>query len=135
MLGRTSYSKDQVEACRARTARQLEALDKAKVPEALAAEMLANMVIALELAFVHRVRKAEGKDGNPLNEVRLIAFSLLEHDGVMTETPTIKYDTRKSITGLAIGAEMQRAVPNAGRHVCWQHAHMVAPRLLHQLRR
>ena len=65
-----------------------------------------NMVIALELAFVHRVRKAEGKDGNPLNEVRLIAFSLLEHDGVMTEDPTIKYDTRKSITGLAIGDQI-----------------------------
>ena len=54
-------------------------------------------------SYVHRLRKAEGKDGNALNEVRMLAASLLEHDGVLTADSSVKYDPAKSVTGLAIG--------------------------------
>ena len=109
MLGRTSYPKDYVEATRARVARQLKIFEalakgtKAADLGALEAAFCESMVLGLELAFVHRVRKAEGKDGNPLNEVRLLAMSLLEHGGTMSADPTIKWDAAKSVTGIAMG--------------------------------
>ena len=109
MLGRTSYPKDYVESTRARVARQLKIFDalakgsKAGDVDSLEAAFCESMVLGLELAFVHRVRRAEGKDGNPLNEVRLLAASLLEHDGIMSEDSTIKYVAAKSVTGIAMG--------------------------------
>ena len=36
-----------------------------------------NQVLILELMFIHRMRGQEGKDGNPLNEVRMLAASIL----------------------------------------------------------
>jgi hypothetical protein len=39
------------------------------------------MVLGLDHYFLHRVRKLEGKDGNPLNEVRVICDSLTDNDG------------------------------------------------------
>ena len=109
MLGRTSDPRDYVEATRARVARQLRIFDalakgsRAGEVASLEAAFCESTVLGLELAFVHRVRKAEGKDGNPLNEVRLLAASLLEHDGIMSEDPTIKYVPGRSVTGIGMG--------------------------------
>ena len=50
-----------------------------------------------------RRRGQEGKDGNPLNEVRMIADSLLLNDGVLTANSTIKYNPAKAVLGLRIG--------------------------------
>jgi hypothetical protein len=103
MLGRTSYPKPYVNAVRARVARVLKAYDKAKPAEPFAAEALLDIVLGLEMAFVHRVRMNEGKDGNVLNEVRMLAASILEFDGVMTLDKTIKWNASRSVTGLEIG--------------------------------
>ena len=61
------------------------------------------MLLALDHHFMHRMRGAEGKDGNPLNEVRLLGDALMEHEGVLTENKTIRYDPAKSVTGLKAG--------------------------------
>ena len=53
----------------------------------------------LDRAFVHRVRKNEGKDGNALNEVRMITDSILENGGVLAANSTIKYRPRTRCSG------------------------------------
>jgi len=103
MLGRAKYSPDYIKAVHDRVTRVLKAFDKAKPAEPFASEALLDVVLGLEMAFVHRLRGHEGKDGNPLNEVRMIAASVLEFGGVMTKDNTIKWDAEKSVTGLALG--------------------------------
>ena len=109
MLGRSSYSQDYVSACRKRFLSQLKAFDalaKKADTAAFAQVFFCDLILALEMSFVHRLRKNEGKDGNRLNEVRMIAASILEHDGVMSEDSTIKWKPENSVTGLKIGAKI-----------------------------
>ena len=108
MLGRADYPIEFIMRCRKRAERQLKLYDAlaktdGKAAEAFAPEFFNTMVLALDHYFMHRLRGKEGKDGNPLNEVRMLAASLLENDGVMTKDNTIKYDSAKSVTGLALG--------------------------------
>jgi len=44
------------------------------------------MVLVLDSSFSHRQRTMELKDGNPLNEVRVLCNSILENDGIMPRT-------------------------------------------------
>ncbi len=109
MLGVGSYPQAYVDSVRAGVDRQLAAYKAmaktAKPPTVAKFEPLfaANLVLALDAAFVHRLRGKEGKDGNPLNEVRLLAASLLANDGVLTADTTIKYKAEQSVLGLEIG--------------------------------
>jgi hypothetical protein len=70
-----------------------------------------NLVIVLDGYFVHRARTLEGKDGNALNEFRMICTSILENGGVMctdkTNNKTIKYDPHRSVLGLQVGDEIR----------------------------
>jgi hypothetical protein len=112
MLGRASYSIDFIMACRKRAERQLKLYDAlakkaGKEIDAFAPEFFNTMVLALDHYFMHRLRGREGKDGNPLNEVRMLAASLLENDGVLAKDNTIKYDPGKSIAGIGIGQKIE----------------------------
>jgi hypothetical protein len=68
---------------------------------------------------VHRVRNREGKDGNPLNEVRVIADSLVSRGGVMGAEKSIKLDPASLLLGyapgdqIALGAEDFRTLSSA----------------------
>jgi hypothetical protein len=53
------------------------------------------------------VRKNEGKDGNPLNEVRVLCDSLTDNDGVLVADKTIRLNPEKSILGLEVGDEIR----------------------------
>ena len=70
-----------------------------------------NLVVVLDGFFVHRSRTLEGKDGNSLNEFRMICTSLLQNHGVMctdkTNNKTIKYSPEKSVVKLKIGDEIK----------------------------
>lgn len=116
MLAKTTYSKEYIEACRSRITalvasyRSLAALLEANpstaataAREAFEAQFYADTVLLLELFFVHRTRALELKDGNPLNEVRMIASSIVEHGGVLAADKTIKYRPEASVLGLEIG--------------------------------
>jgi hypothetical protein len=113
MLGRDTYPQDYIDKCRARIDSQLATYDDLlskvqqtgtkEVIEAFETQFFNNMVFVLDWLFVHRLRKIEGKDGNPLNEVRVLCDSLLLNDGKMSEDKQIKLKAENSILGYEVG--------------------------------
>jgi hypothetical protein len=57
----------------------------------------------LDRYFVHRLRTVTGKDGNPLNEVELLADSLMNNGGELRGKNVIKYLPDESVVGLEEG--------------------------------
>ena len=117
MLGRKSYSRDEIDQARSAidgqlaTYRDLVAAlgngdagaDARAAREAFEARFLAHLTLALDRYFVHRIRPVTGKDGNPLNEVELIADGLMTHGGVLPGTKVVKYVPAEAVLGLAPG--------------------------------
>jgi hypothetical protein len=89
-LKEITYTKDHVNSCRSKIEAQLAAYrvltgaarEKAGDSSASAATFeplfFNNLVLVLDRFFVHRARGLEGKDGNPLNEVRMLCDSILQ---------------------------------------------------------
>ena len=48
----------------------------------------------------------EGKDGNPLNEVRIICNSLIQHGGIMTADKSIRLNPAKSLLKCQFGDDI-----------------------------
>jgi hypothetical protein len=75
---------DYIDACRAKVEADLRAY-RAQVGEAPSAEFESrffnDQVLLLDYMFVHRLSGIEGKDGNPLNEVRVLCNSILLNRG------------------------------------------------------
>ena len=65
-----------------------------------------NMVLLLDQLFVHRSRALELKDGNPLNEVRVLCNSLLTNNGKLVADKQIKLNPTKSVLGYKVGDEI-----------------------------
>ena len=107
MLAVSTYSTEHVDRARRRIAADTEAFAAVDASPEAEAAFFNNMVLALDHYFLHRVRKAEGKDGNPLNEVRVLCDSLTEHGGVLTPDKTIKLKTEDSVLGLEPGDEVR----------------------------
>jgi hypothetical protein len=112
MLMVSSYGRDHVGACRAKVAAQLagyRTLPAAKPPDIGAFERRCfnHMILALDRGFVHRGRTREGKDGNPLNEVRMLYDAIMENQGRMSATKTIRYKPETSILKLKPGDEIR----------------------------
>lgn len=76
---------------------------------------LENMVLSLDSLFGHRARGKEGKNGNPLNEVRMICGSLMRGDSRLLSDSTIKYDPARSVLGTRIGEQMPWTPEGIGR--------------------
>jgi hypothetical protein len=120
VLGRKNYTKEEIDRGKAAVAEQLAAYRKfvkagggsgsdKKADSALAsfeAEFFNNMTLVLDRYYVHRLSGGEGKDGNALNEVRIIVDSLISHDGVMRSDKKIKLPPERSIVGLAAGEQI-----------------------------
>ncbi|HUR62904.1 MAG TPA: hypothetical protein VM241_00325 [Candidatus Thermoplasmatota archaeon] len=84
MLGMKAYSQEYIDACRARVEADLRAYRKqvAQAPtKEFEARFFNGQVLLLDYMFVHRLTGAEGKDGNALNEVRVLCNSLLLNGG------------------------------------------------------
>ena len=117
MLGRKDYTQDELDHAKAAVGQQLAAyrrLVKAlggagsdpKVAAALEAFeplLCNNMTLVLDRYFVHRLRTVTGKDGNPLNEVELLADSLMNNGGELRGKNVIKYVPGESVVGLEEG--------------------------------
>ena len=84
MLGMKTYTSEYIDACRARVEAGLRAY-RDHVGKTASAELehrfFNDQVLLLDYMFVHRLSGTEGKDGNPLNEVRVLCNSLLLNGG------------------------------------------------------
>lgn len=61
------------------------------------------MILTLDSHFIHRARALEKKDGNPLNEVRMLTSLIMNNNSVMCADKTIKYDPAKSVLKRRVG--------------------------------
>ena len=116
MLGRENYTKEEIDMGRAMVEADLRAYrrlpDAAKTKE-FEAVFFNRAVQLLDYMFVHRLRAIEGKDGNPLIEVRVLCNSILLNDGkLQVETPpewpmsagrSLKLPPEKSVLKLKVG--------------------------------
>ena len=119
MLAVKTYSRDYVDQCRARVESQL-ARYRALVSAArdLATDQVSPLerafgefypvffntqVVVLDGYFANRLRAAEGKDGNPANEVRVLTASILENGGILAADSTIALKPESSVLGLEVG--------------------------------
>src|SRR5712692_1437177 len=66
-----------------------------------------NMTLVLDRYYVHRLRVVTGKDGNPLNEVEMIADSLMNNNGALQGNNVIKYVPGESVVQLKIGDQIR----------------------------
>lgn len=116
MLGRENYTKEEIDMGRAMVEADLRAYrrlpDAAKTKE-FEAVFFNRAVQLLDYMFVHRLRAVEGKDGNPLIEVRVLCNSILLNEGkLQVETPpewpmsagrSLKLPPEKSVLKLKVG--------------------------------
>ena len=111
MLGRKDYTQQEFDTANTAVADQISCYSKlAKLagktsPTLDEFEILYfnNMVLVLDRYFVHRIRPVAGKDGNALNEVELIAHSLMNNGGVFQGNNVIKYVPESSVLKLRAG--------------------------------
>ena len=107
MLSVTSYPQDFIDACRARIDDQLAGYDQlTKVPASFDTGFFQNLVLVLDHSFMHRARGQEGKDGNPMNEVRVLSNSILDNDARLLADKQIKLKADTSVLGLEVGDEI-----------------------------
>jgi hypothetical protein len=86
MLGRKNYSQYEIDAGRALVEAELRAyrsLPKAARTKDFESSFFNRAVLLLDYLFVHRLRAVEGKDGNALNEVRVLCNSIVLNQGIM----------------------------------------------------
>lgn len=123
MLSVDHYPQTFIDGCRARVdaqisayqdlvaaAKDLDRTDETPLGAAIATFeplFFNNMVLVLDNSFLHRSRNMEGKDGNPLNEVRVLCNSLLNNGGVLAADKQIKLDPAKSILKYQVGDEIK----------------------------
>ena len=84
MLGMKKYPKKYIDACRARVDANLRAYRKQVGKSAskdFEARYFNDQVLLLDHMFVHRLTGIEGKDGNALNEARVLCNSILLNQG------------------------------------------------------
>lgn len=119
MLGRRTYTADEIARGQRAVAAQLDALAGLDAAPEVESALAGAVLLALDRRYVHRLRAVAGKDGNPLNEVAAIADALLDHDGVVTPPSGIQLDRDEAVLGLGAGdrvdltAERVRALSNA----------------------
>ena len=107
MLGQRNYTQDYIDACRSKVESDIAAYRQLVAAgcetEAFEATFFNNMVLVLDHLFVHRLRTVEGKDGNPLNEVRVMCDSMLQNGSTMSADRSIKLLPAKSVLKVQFG--------------------------------
>jgi hypothetical protein len=84
VLGMKKYPKAYIAACRGRVDANLRTYREqvgTSPSKEFAARFFNDQVLLLDYMFVHRLSGIEGRDGNPLNEVRVLCNSILLNQG------------------------------------------------------
>jgi hypothetical protein len=111
MLGRKDFTPEELDAATTAVGETLAAYrtlvdavrratddpDVAAALDAFEPRLFGELTLALDRRFVHRLRAVAGKDANPLNEVELIAESLMNNDGVMRGNKVIKLKPEETV--------------------------------------
>lgn len=127
MLGMRKYTQEYIDACRSRVDLDLSAYrslvaaakpasDKALLNGAFEATFFNNMVLILDYLFVHRLATTDGKDGNPLNEVRVMCDSMLNNNNIMTSSAVSR---SYPISGPQAPMSVRREALSGGRRTCY----------------
>src|SRR5580698_9855631 len=120
MLARPDYTRKEIDDGRAMVEADLRAfrrLPKKARTKDFEALYFNRSVLLLDYMYVHRMSGIEGKDGNPLNEVRILCNSLLLNDGRLqieklpgwpeSARTSLKLPPEKSVLGLKAGDEIR----------------------------
>jgi hypothetical protein len=107
MLGVSTYPKEYIDSARAAVQAQLAAYEQVRGTEAFEPLFFNHMVLALDHYFCHRLRGREGKDGNALNEVRVLCTSIMEGGGRLVADKTIKLKAATSLLHHGVGDEIR----------------------------
>lgn len=113
MLALSSYSATQIAAARVAFADLVGSWTAVAARSAPAAreraerQVFAQMVVALDGWFAHRLRAVEGKDGNALNEVRLLAQGVVANGGFFPSDSCTRWRPDASVTGFRAGDRIE----------------------------
>lgn len=115
MLGRKNYPREYIERCQRDIEAQIaEFNDLPPVTSSFATRLAGHLVIVMDACFVNRLRATEGKDGNPLNEVRLLAQSLMYGDTVVDDS-TVTWNQESMVLGLMKGDDLELSIGDVDR--------------------
>ena len=107
MTDRTTYTPDELEACRDAADGLLAAWQANDIEdETLENLVFGQAVVALDAWFAHRSHQIEGSDGNPMNEVRALADSMIANDGVLRVPDHVRWEAGRTVLHLAVGDEV-----------------------------
>jgi len=105
--GRNSYTSDEIESCRDNCDSLLAAWATNDVDDTtLESLVFGQAVVVLHTWFGHRDRGLEGDDGNPMNEVRVIADSIVDNDAVLRVESPITWVAERTVLRLAVGDDV-----------------------------
>ena len=111
MLGMRTYTKKYITACRSKVEADLSAYKSLAArgtgPGVFESIFFNNMIIVMDHLFVHRLRGVEGKDGNPLNEVRMLSDSIMNNNQKLAIDKSIAYDAAQSVLKVKLGDEIK----------------------------
>ncbi len=108
MTDRTTYTSDEVESCRDNCDALLAAWGANDIEDStLESLVFGQAVVVLHTWFGHRRRELEGGDGNPMNEVRVIADSIVDNDAVLRVEGPITWVPERTVLRLDVGDDVQ----------------------------
>lgn len=107
MPGRQNYPQEYVDYCQQQIESQIsEMRDMPPVPTPFAQRLAAHLVIVMDACFAQRVR---GADGSAMDEVRVLAHSLMQGSTVM-EDSTVAWKPDALVLGLEIDDDIALSV-------------------------
>jgi hypothetical protein len=112
MLSVSKYDQEYIDRCHSDTAARIRAYRQLASQDGSAAARFEpvyfnTVLLALDHLFCHRGRNIEGKDGNPLNEVRLLCNSIMENQGILAADKQIRLEPEASVLGYEVGDEIK----------------------------